>query len=214
MIKKHIKTIIITSILTLAPMIVGLILWDKLPMQIPTHFNFNNEPDGYSSKAFAVFGIPLMMLLMHIVCIFATKIDPKTNGINDKVFTLVLYIIPAVSLLICTMIYPVALGKEVQAGTVAMLFLGFIFTVSGNYLPKCKQSYTVGIKLPWTLEDSENWNKTHALAGKLWVVGGITIMGTSFLQNPAVFFAIIAVMVIVPTVYSYLLYKNKKGKAE
>lgn len=132
MIKKHMKTIIITSILTLAPMIVGIILWDKLPMEIPTHFNFNNEPDSYSSKAFAVFGMPLMMLAMHIVCIFATKIDPKMNGINDKVFTLVLYIIPAVSLLICTMIYPVALGKEVQAGTVAMLFLGLIFTVSGR----------------------------------------------------------------------------------
>ena len=214
MIKKHIKTIIITSILTLAPMIVGIVLWDKLPAEIPTHFGFNNEPDGYSSKAFAVFGSPLMMLAMHIVCIFATNLDPKKKGLNDKVFTLVLYIIPAVSLMICTMIYPVALGKDIQVGLIAMLFLGLVFTLMGNYLPKCKQSYTVGIKLPWTLEDSENWNKTHALAGKLWVVGGITIMGTSFLQNPAVFFVITAVMVIVPTVYSYLLYKNKKGKAE
>lgn len=214
MIKKHLKTIIFTSLLVLVPTVVGLILWDKLPAEIPTHFGFNNEPDGYSSKAFAVFGIPLMMLAMHIVCIFATNLDPKKKGLNDKVFTLVLYIIPAVSLMICTMIYPVALGKDIQVGLIAMLFLGLVFTLMGNYLPKCKQSYTVGIKLPWTLEDSENWNKTHALAGKLWFVGGITIMGTSFLQNPAVFFAIIAVMVIVPTVYSYLLYKNKKGKAE
>ena len=158
MIKKHIKTIIITSILTLAPMIVGIVLWDKLPMEIPTHFGLNNQPDGYSSKAFAVFGIPLMMLAMHIVCIFETNLDPKKKGLNDKVFTLVLYIIPAVSLMICTMIYPVALGKDVQAGLIAMLFLGFIFTITGNYFPKCKQSYTVGIKLPWTLEDSENWN--------------------------------------------------------
>lgn len=214
MIKKHLKTIIITSVLTLIPMIVGLILWDKLPAEIPTHFNFNNEPDGYSSKAFAVFGIPLMMLAMHIVCVFATKIDPKMSNLNDKVFTLVLYIIPAVSLLICTMIYPAALGKDVPQGTVAMLFLGFIFTVSGNYLPKCKQSYTVGIKLPWTLEDSENWNKTHALAGKLWFVGGLVIMATAFLQNPIIFFPIVAIMVVVPTVYSYLLFKKKKDKSE
>lgn len=136
------------------------------------------------------------------------------NGINDKVFTLVLYIIPAVSLLICTMIYPVALGKEVQAGTVAMLFLGFIFTISGNYLPKCKQSYTVGIKLPWTLEDSENWNKTHTLAGKIWFAGGIIIIATSFLENAVIFFGVTAIMILAPTVYSYLLYKNKKGKSE
>lgn len=214
MIKKHIKTIIITSILTLAPMIVGIILWDKLPAEIPTHFDFNNQPDSYSSKAFAVFGMPLLMLAMHIVCILATKVDPKMKGINDKVFTMVIYIIPAVSLLICAMIYPVALGKDVQVGLIAILFMGLIFTVTGNYLPKCKPSYTVGIKLPWTLEDSENWNKTHALAGKLWFAGGLIIIATSFLESPVIFFTIIAAMVLVPTAYSFILYKNKRDKAE
>ena len=214
MIKKHMKTIIITSILTLAPMIVGIVLWDKLPMEIPTHFGLNNQPDGYSSKAFAVFGIPLMMLAMHIVCIFATKIDPKMKSINDKIFTLVLYIIPAVSLLICAMIYPYALGKEMRIGLFVILFMGLIFTVSGNYLPKCKQSYTVGIKLPWTLEDSENWNKTHTLAGKLWFAGGLVIIATSFLESPFIFFPVVIVMVVVPTVYSYMLFKRKKGKSE
>ena len=214
MIKKHMKTIIITSIITLIPMIVGIILWDKLPAEVPTHFGFNNEPDGYSSKAFAVFGLPLLMLAMQIVCTLATKIDPKMNGINDKVFTLVLYIIPAVSLLICAMIYPVALGKEMRIGLFAMLFMGLLFTVTGNYLPKCKPSYTVGIKLPWTLDDSENWTKTHALAGKLWFAAGLIIITTAFFENPLIFFAVVLVMVLVPTVYSYLLFKNKKDKSE
>ena len=214
MIKKHIKTIIITSILILAPMLVGIILWDKLPAQVPTHFGVNNQPDSYSSKAFAVFGIPFLMLALHIVCVFATKLDPKMKGINDKVFTLVLYIIPAVSLLICAVIYPVALGKEIRVGLIAILFMGLIFTVTGNYLPKCKPSYTVGIKLPWTLEDSENWNKTHALAGKLWFAGGLIIIATSFLESPVIFFTITAALVLVPTVYSFTLYKNKRDKTE
>lgn len=214
MIKKHIKTIIITSILILAPMLVGIILWDKLPAQVPTHFDVNNQPDSYSSKAFAVFGMPLLMLALHIVCVLATKLDPKMKGINDKVFTLVLYIIPAVSLLICAVIYPVALGKEIRVGLIAILFMGLIFTVTGNYLPKCKPSYTVGIKLPWTLEDSENWNKTHALAGKLWFAGGLIIIATSFLESPVIFFTITAALVLVPTVYSFTLYKNKRDKAE
>lgn len=214
MIKKHLKTIIITSVITLTPMIVGIILWDKLPPEIPTHFGLNNEPDAYSSKAFAVFGLPVLMLFFHLICIFSTKLDPKMNGLSDKVFTLVLYIIPAVSLLMCTMIYPVALGKDIKVGTVTILFMGLIFTVIGNYMPKCKQSYTVGIKLPWTLEDSENWNKTHALAGKLWVVGGLLIIITSFLENPFIFFPVVLIMVLVPTVYSYILFKNKKDKSE
>lgn len=214
MIRKNIKTIIITSILTLSPLYVGLILWNKLPSQIPTHFNFNNEPDSFSSKGFAVFAIPLFMLAMHLICVFATKLDPKMKNINDKIFTFVLFIIPATSLLICTMIYPAALGKEINIGFYVMMFLGFIFTVTGNYLPKCKQSYTVGIKLPWTLDNAENWNKTHALAGKIWVAGGLLILATSFLENPVIFFVIVAVMVVFPTVYSYLLYRKMKGKEE
>ncbi len=214
MIKKHLKTIIITSVITLAPMLVGLILWDKLPVEIPIHFNINNEPDNYAGKAFTVFGMPLLMLAMQLVGILATKVDPKMSNLSDKVFTLVLYIIPATSLLMCGMIYPVALGKEVRVGLVVTLFMGVLFTAIGNYLPKCKQTYTMGIKLPWTLDDSENWTKTHALAGKIWVVGGLLIIATAFLESPVVLFGILIVMVVVPTVYSYLLYKNKKGKTE
>ena len=214
MIKKHMKTIIITSVITLMPMLIGIALWNKLPAEVPTHFGINNEPDGYSSKAFSVFGMPLLMLAMHIVCIFATKLDPKMGGLSSKVFTMVLYIIPAVSLLICAMIYPVALGKEMRVGLIVILFMGLLFTMLGNYLPKCKQSYTVGIKLPWTLDDSENWTKTHALAGKLWVAGGLLIIITAFLENPVIFFSIVVVMVLVPTVYSYLLFKNKRNKSE
>lgn len=214
MIKKHIKTIIITSVLTLTPMLVGIILWNKLPQLLPTHFDINNNPDSYSSKAFVVFGMPFIMLAMHIVCIFATKLDPKNKNYSDKVFTLILYIIPAVSLIMCAMIYPVALGKEIRVGFIVCLFLGLLFTVTGNYLPKCKPSYTVGIKLPWTLEDSENWTKTHSLAGKIWVVGGLIIMAMAFTENPVILFTVLFVMVLVPTVYSYILFKNKKDKPE
>lgn len=214
MIKKHMKTIIITSVITLIPMLVGLILWNKLPAELPVHFGINNEPDNYGSKAFVVLGMPLFMLAMQIVCVFATQLDPKMKNLNDKVFTMVLYIIPAVSLLICSMIYPIALGKEIRVGLIVILFMGLLFTVLGNYLPKCKPTYTMGIKLPWTLNDSENWTKTHALAGKLWVAGGLLIITTAFLENPVIFFSIVVVMVLVPTVYSCLLYKNKKDKAE
>jgi len=214
MIKKHLKTIIITSLITLVPMIVGIVLWNKLPAEIPTHFGINNEPDDYGSKAFVVFGMPVLMLAMHIVCILATKVDPKMSNLSDKVFTMVLYIIPAVSLLMCGMIYPIALGNEIRVGLIAILFMGLLFTVSGNYLPKCKPTYTVGIKLPWTLNDSENWTKTHALAGKIWFAGGLLIIATAFFESPVIFFCITIIMVLTPTVYSYLLFKKKKDKAE
>ena len=86
--------------------------------------------------------------------------------------------------------------------------MGALFVVIGNYLPKCKQSYTVGIKIPWTLNDEENWNKTHRLAGFLWVIGGVVIMATAFLGTFWLFFVVLIPMVIVPFVYSYSLYKK------
>ena len=67
----------------------------------------------------------------------------------------------------------------------------------------------MGIKLPWTLEDEENWNKTHRMAGFLWVIGGVVIMATAFLGAFWLFFVVLIPMVFVPTVYSYLLYKKK-----
>lgn len=214
MIKKNLKTIIITSVIIFTPMIVGLVLWDKLPDMMPSHFGLNNQPDSYNSKTFMVFGFPLLLLALHLLCIFATKFDPKSKNYSDKVFTLVLYIIPAISLLMCAIIYPVSLGKEIRVGLIVILFMGLLFTVTGNYLPKCKQTYTVGIKLPWTLDNTDNWNKTHSLAGKLWVCGGLLIIATAFLESPFIFFGILLVMVIVPTVYSYLLYKKNKDTTE
>ncbi|MGN0573860.1 MAG: DUF1648 domain-containing protein, partial [Acutalibacteraceae bacterium] len=73
MIKKNKIKIIITSLLTVLPIAAGLILWNRLPEKIPTHFNAAGEPDGTSGKAFAVFGIPLFLLAVHLFCVFMTS---------------------------------------------------------------------------------------------------------------------------------------------
>ena len=85
--------------------------------------------------------------------------------------------------------------------------------VIGNLLPKCKRNYTIGIKVPWALKDDENWNKTHRLAGKLWVLGGAVMVVTAVFGNYIIFFGIVLLMCVVPTIYSYLYYR-KKQKAE
>ena len=129
---------------------------------------------------------------------------------NPKVLSLVLWICPALSLLMSAIVYLTALGKEIKVGFIVILFMGLLFIIIGNYLPKCKQSYTMGIKLPWTLKDEENWNKTHRFAGPLWVIGGVVIMATAIFESPIVFGVIVGVMVITPVVYSYLHYKNNR----
>ena len=68
-----------TSVITLLPVFIGLFLWNQLPDSVATHFGLNNQPDGYSSKAFAVFGLPLILLAVHLVCVVATNIEPKSK---------------------------------------------------------------------------------------------------------------------------------------
>lgn len=212
MIKKNLPKLIITSLITLIPIVIGLILWDKLPEQVPVHWNINGDVDDYATKTQAVFLMPLILVAFHWICVVGTSLDPKKQNINDKMFTLVLWIIPVISLLCNSMVYATALGHKVSVEIIMPLFMGALFVVIGNYFPKCKQSYTVGIKIPWTLNDEENWNKTHRMAGFLWVVGGIVIMATAFLGAFWLFFVVLIPMVIVPFVYSYSLYKKNKTK--
>ena len=208
MIKKHLKTLIITSIMTLLPIVAGIYLWNTLPEQIPSHWNVNGEIDGWSSKPFFVFGLPGIMLAAQWLCVLGTAADPKKANHSDKVMHLVLWIIPVLSIVLSAMTYMTALGHTVRVEMIMPLIIGLVFTIIGNYLPKCKQSYTVGIKLPWTLSSEENWNRTHRFAGRLWLVCGLGIMLTALVGGFWVFLPIILVMVLVPTLYSYILYRK------
>ena len=95
MTKKNKKIILITSMITILPILAGLILWNKLPEQVATHFDFNGIPNGYSSRAFAVFGPYLICLFAHLFCAFGTLADPKKQAIGQKMYALILWICPA-----------------------------------------------------------------------------------------------------------------------
>ncbi|MBR6620672.1 MAG: SdpI family protein [Clostridia bacterium] len=209
MIKKNLKMMIVTSFIILLPIIFGLVIWNKLPEEIPIHWNINGEADGFAGKTAAVILLPAFMLAIQWVCMFATGLDPKNKDIDGKPLTLVLWICPVLSLVLGSIIYAAALGHSVDVKIIMPLIFGAMFVIIGNYMPKCKQNYSLGIKLPWTLNDEENWNKTHRFAGFLWVAGGIVILATSFLGSFVIFMGITLLMVIVPTVYSYRIYKKK-----
>ena len=212
MLKKYRKTLIITTIITLLPMLAGIILWNKLPEQFPIHFNAAGEVDGWSSKTFGVFGLPLILVAFQWLCgLGSLKMDPKAENLEGKVFGLVLWIIPVLSVVLNALVYCTALGMDMNVQIILPLLIGLLLTIIGNWLPKCKQTYTLGIKLPWTLADETNWNRTHRFAGPIWVVCGLVIMlcgliGGAFLW---VMVAAFVVMIVAPTVYSYLLFKGK-----
>lgn len=210
---KHKWTLVITSVIILLPIVVGLLLWDKLPEQVPFHWGINGEVDGWATKTQAVFLMPLMMLGIQWLCSVLTQLDPKGKNHNNKMMGLVLWIIPVLNLFLHVMVWLQAFGRDINMAVIMPLFMGALFVVLGNYLPKCRQSYTVGIKLPWTLDNEENWNKTHRLAGKLWVAGGLLCMPCALLSGVwsfIVMMSILVVMCAVPTVYSYRFYKKSQ----
>ena len=206
MIKKNWKTLLITSLILLVPMLAGILLWNQLPAQIPSHWNAAGEIDRWSSKAFAVFCMPLILLAAQWLCVIGTGADPKKANHSGKILQLVLWIIPILSIVLHVLTYMAALGNEVRMEVVMPVFIGLVLTIIGNYLPKCKQNYTIGIKIPWTLHSEENWNKTHRFAGWLWTFCGIVIMLTGFFGGFWIFFAIVLVMVLAPFLYSYHLH--------
>ncbi|MBQ7372285.1 MAG: SdpI family protein [Blautia sp.] len=212
MLKEEKKLILITSILTLLPMFLGLLLWSRLPDQMPTHWNGAGEIDGWHSRLFAVCFLPLFILAMHLIGVFATLNDPKKRNISPKVFRLVLWICPAVAVYVAALIYPTALGYAVNTEFMVGLLMGALFIIAGNYLPKCRPNYTIGIRIRWTIDDEENWNRTHRLAGPLWVAGGFVILLTTFLhvQQFPVMLAVLILLSVIPILYSYLFYLKKK----
>ena len=208
MFKQYKKTLIITSLILLIPIAVGLLLWNQLPDVIPTHWGINGEVDGWSSKPFAVFGLPLLLLAFQWLCVLGTSADPKKANHPEKIVHLVLWIIPVLGVALSVITYAVALGQEVRMVVVMPVMIGLLLAIVGNYLPKCKQNYTIGIKIPWTLNSEENWNKTHRFAGWLWTICGLIIVLTGFFGGFWIFFGIVLVMVLAPFIYSYILHRK------
>lgn len=205
------NTIILTSVLILLPVLAGVLLWNRLPEQIPTHFGFNGEPDSWSSRTFTVFFLPLFLLAIHLLCATVTAYDPKEKGVSDRMYRLVLWLVPLISNVIFSGVYGIALGYDINISLLTRSLLGFMFIVIGNYMPKVRQNMTVGIKIPWTLADPENWNKTHRLGGYMFMLAGFIMLASLLLPDkytaPALFVSIFAAA-FVPMIYSFLLYRK------
>lgn len=208
MLKQNKWKILLTTLVILIPMLIGCLLWKQLPSTMPTHWGVNNEANGFSSKAFAVFGIPTILAALHLFCILITAADPKQKNIGAKPLGLVFWIIPSLTLVIFFLLYANALGQAVNIAFVVNLFMGLLFILLGNLIPKAKQNYTFGLKLPWTLNDPENWNRTHRFAGWCMVLAGIVILLTAYWHNPWIFFGVVFLAVLAPVVYSFIYYKR------
>lgn len=200
----------ITTIICFLPLILSFGVYDKLPEVVPIHFNYAGVPDNYVPKAVGAFGMPVLMAIINIFIHFKLNNDPKKMNSPSALKYLGKWSAPIISVVLVPVTLFIALGYKIPIQIIISVVVGVIIVAVGNYLPKCKQNYTVGIRLPWTLNSEMNWNKTHHMAGYLWIFGGICmiILGCMQMKSALLTLIILLVIVVIPCYYSYWLYKN------
>ena len=140
MIRKNLKILIITSAIILLPILAGIFLWNRLPDQLPIHWNAAGEIDGWSSKFVGVFGLSSIMLALQWLTVLLLAADPKRKNYSEKILQLVFWLIPVLCNVLSAVIYSTSLGKEIRMNVFAPLLIGLLSVVIGNYLPKWHQN--------------------------------------------------------------------------
>lgn len=195
MIRENKKTLILSSLVTLLPIPIELAL----------------------GRGIGALWLPACLLIAQWVCVIATAKDPKQKNQGKKVLRVVLWIMPILSLVLCGMDYILSKGMNFPISSIFCLMFGVMFMAIGNYLPKCRQNYTIGIKVCWAYTSEENWNATHRFGGRVWFLGGLVIaLGALLPQAWAVGVMIVAIFVLVllPMGYSYWYYRRQKARGD
>lgn len=204
------RILFVTTVVCLLPIVLSAVLYDSLPDTLAIHWDFAGNPNGYASKAFAAFGLPIMMVFINLITHLALNADPKKANSSVVLLNLGRWTVPVLTVVLVPITLFKSMGYDIPISTLVPAFIGILFIIIGNYLPKCKQNYTVGIKLPWTLNNEVNWNKTHHMAGYLWIIGGAAMFVNSLIgfHWKWVFGITISALILAPAVYSYMLYKK------
>lgn len=206
--RNNLKMLAVSAGLILLPMIYGLIMYDKLPMQMATHFGLNNNPDGYMAKPFAVIGLPLIMLVAQIVMIWGTQLKHDVKPMPIKLQRIMLMIIPAIAIMAYLTTILFNLGYSVNVWRWAMLTIGFLFILMGNYLPTVSYEQRENINFFNNRISASNWRlMVRKLGQGMFVIGILMIISIFF--NP-----VVSVLVLICLVgyIGYLWWFNMKLK--
>ncbi|GAB4497539.1 MAG: SdpI family protein [Anaerolineales bacterium] len=208
-----------TSIIVLAliaiSVIAGALLWNQLPELMASHWNVNNEVDGYMPRFSGVFMMPLITLGMFALFLVLPNIDPLKANIAQfrGAFNLFIVLITVFMLYIHGLTLVWNLGyQNFEIGTAMMPFLGIVFMFIGYLLRQAKRNFFIGIRTPWTLSSDIVWEKTHRLGSVLFILSGALAFAGSFFSGMTAFWLLMAPLTgsaIFLAVYSYILYRNE-----
>lgn len=204
---------ILTYILACLPIIATFLVYSKLPAEIPTNWGFSGQID-YSPRA-TIWLLGLLPLIITFVLNITPRIDPRGKSYERfgkyydtfcLLMTLFLVILNGITL--SESLYP----GHISVSNVCIILVGLLFTFIGNIMPKAKDNFTFGLRTPWTLSNTDVWNKTHRLGGKLFFGVGLLLIFSGLFLNDTFSFIITIVgttiIVLIPTVMSYIWYNK------
>ena len=191
------KTLAITCVVCVVAIIPGLVMWNSLPDSVAIHFDINNNPDNYASKGFAVFGLPLMMVVLQCFCCFINDINAHKHGERKKFETVTKWIIPVMAVVLQMLMLGYAVGWNVDMRKAAAVIVGAVFILIGNYMPKLDyiKNYDV---------DTQKARKINRFIGFEMVIMGLLFFGSIFLPSMATVFCLILLVpcAVIGVVYS------------
>jgi len=206
-----IVVLLMIAITTLA----GILLWDRLPDPMASRWNVNDQVDGYMSKFWGVFLMPLITLGMTALFLIIPKIDPLKANIAQfrDVFNLFITLIVGFMIYIYALTLLWNLGYTGFDMSKAMLpAIGILYFFIGYMLRKAKRNFFIGIRTPWTLSSDKVWDETHHLGSALFMISGVlAFLGALFGGMTAFWFLFVPIIIstLITLVYSYVLYQKE-----
>jgi len=203
-------------IIWLVPVFYLIYIYGRLPATVPLHYDAKGLPNSYGNKSsFALMQMFIwgVAAFTYLLVRFLPAIDPKKQAkynpdVYKKLSVGIMIFLSAISI----MITYATLTKGFKIDKLLFPMMGLLFAFLGNVMNNIKPNYFAGIRTPWTLEDEPTWRATHYLGARLWFIGGLIIVAVTLIvpaNIAAIFFpAAIAVLVLVPVIYSYIYYKK------
>jgi len=214
---KNLKESVLCALIIL-PYIYLATIWNKLPDQVPMHFNLAGNVDRWSAKTTLLFLPGILGIGMYFLMLLIPVLDPKRKiqQMGGKYYNF-RFMLTFFFSLFATYLLFISKTGSLKSPNMLVALMGALFAIFGNYFQTVRPNYFIGIRTPWTLENEEVWKKTHRMGGRLWMAGGMMIVILSFvissnLALAVTFGVLLSVMVIVPVVFSYAEFQKEKAK--
>jgi len=210
------KSLLAMLIILAVSFIIGLYLYPKMPYDMASHWNAAGEVDGYISKFWGLFLIPIISVAMFLLFLALPLLDPLKNNVNKFRSYYDGFMIMMTGFMFYLYVMTLLWNVGYKFNMLVWLTPSFaiLFYYSGVLIQHAKRNWFIGIKTPWTLSSDYVWDKTHKLGAKLFkLTGAICLLGM-ILPKYAIWFVLVPVLAtaIATMVYSYVVYKRKGKK--